>query len=125
MANNPVVWFEIYVEDMGRARKFYESVLGVTLEKLEGPDPSVEMFSFPMQENGAGAAGALVRMAGGPGPGGGTVVYFHCADCAVEAGRVVASGGQLIKDKFSIGEHGHIALASDSEGNMIGFHSPQ
>ena len=27
MKPNPVVWFEIYVQDMARARKFYETVL--------------------------------------------------------------------------------------------------
>jgi len=32
MANNPVVWFEIYVQDMARAKKFYEAVLQVKLE---------------------------------------------------------------------------------------------
>ena len=32
--NNPVIWFEIYVENLPRARAFYESVLGITLENL-------------------------------------------------------------------------------------------
>ena len=27
--NNPVAWFEIYVQDMTRAKAFYESVFGV------------------------------------------------------------------------------------------------
>lgn len=35
--NNPVNWFEIYVSDMTRARKFYESVLGVELSSLTNP----------------------------------------------------------------------------------------
>ena len=34
MTKNPVAWFEIYVTDMARARKFYEAVLGVQLEIL-------------------------------------------------------------------------------------------
>ena len=29
MKANPVVWFEIYVQDMPRAKTFYEKVLGV------------------------------------------------------------------------------------------------
>ena len=37
MANNPVVWFEIYVEDIERAKKFYEDVLQTKLEKLNNP----------------------------------------------------------------------------------------
>ena len=31
MQHNPVGWFEIYVKDMDRATKFYESVLGTKL----------------------------------------------------------------------------------------------
>ena len=34
MQSNPVVWFEIYVQDMDRAKRFYETVLGTTLTKL-------------------------------------------------------------------------------------------
>lgn len=121
MQNNPVGWFEIYVQDMPRAKAFYESVLGIRLEKLEVP--GMELLSFPMQQNGYGATGALVRMEGCPSGGNSTLVYFSCEDCAVEAGRAKASGGQVFKDKFSIGQYGFIALVSDTEGNMIGLHS--
>ncbi len=34
MANNPVNWFEIYVQDINRAKRFYEAVLQVKLESL-------------------------------------------------------------------------------------------
>jgi predicted enzyme related to lactoylglutathione lyase len=37
MEFNPVSWFEIYVQDMARATKFYETVLEVKLEKLTSP----------------------------------------------------------------------------------------
>ena len=56
MQSNPVVWFEIYVNDLPRARKFYESMLGVKLDKLDSSAPETEMYSFPMQQNGPGAA---------------------------------------------------------------------
>lgn len=49
MNRNPVGWFEIYGQDMHRATKFYEAVLGVELMKLESPDPALEMLAFPMQ----------------------------------------------------------------------------
>jgi predicted enzyme related to lactoylglutathione lyase len=32
MENNPVGWFEIYVQDMARAKTFYETVFGSKLE---------------------------------------------------------------------------------------------
>lgn len=35
---NPVTWFEIYVADMARATKFYETVLGLTLSPLGDPN---------------------------------------------------------------------------------------
>ncbi len=34
MTRNPVGWFEIYVQDMDRAKAFYENVLSRTLEAL-------------------------------------------------------------------------------------------
>ena len=125
MNSNPVGWFEIYVDDMSRARKFYETVLSVKLDKLESPaSGSPEMWMFPMREGKPGAAGALAKMKGGPSGGGtSTIVYFTCDDCAVEAGRVASAGGEVMKPKSSIGEHGYIALAIDTEKNIIGLHS--
>ncbi len=120
---NPVGWFEIYVDDMARARAFYEAMLGVTLSALESPE--IEMFAFPMMQEGYGASGALVKMPGFPSGGNSTLVYFSCADCAVEAAKAAAAGGRVQKEKFSIGPYGFIALVTDSEGNMIGLHSMQ
>jgi uncharacterized protein len=123
MSNNPIGWFEIYVQDMGRARAFYDSVFGTRLERLEGPD--IEMWAFPMEPDRPGAPGALVKMEGFPSGGNSTIVYFTCSDCAVEAKRAAESGGRIFKDKFSIGQYGFIALVLDTEGNMIGLHSMQ
>ena len=123
MENNPIGWFEIYVQDMGRARAFYDAVFETRLERLEGPD--IEMWAFPMEPDRPGAPGALVKMEGFPSGGNSTIVYFTCSDCAVEAKRASASGGKICKDKFSIGQYGFIALVLDTEGNMIGLHSMQ
>lgn len=122
---NPVRWFEIYVQDMPRARAFYETVLAQALTPLNSPgdSPGVDMLAFPMLMDRGGASGALVRMDGVPSGGNSTLVYFGCADCAVEAGRVKKAGGQVQREKFSIGEYGFIALAVDTEGNMFGLHS--
>jgi predicted enzyme related to lactoylglutathione lyase len=123
MKHNPVNWFEIYVQDMARARKFYESVFQLKLEKINNPE--VEMWNFPMEVGRFGAGGALVKMKGVHSGGNSTIIYFICNDCAVEAGRVITSGGRIHKPKMSIGEYGFIALAYDTEGNMIGLHSMQ
>lgn len=119
--NNPVGWFEIYVQDMARARAFYESVLQARLERLDAPD--IEMWVFPMDMHCTGASGALVRMPGVESGANSVLVYFTCEDCAAQAGRVSDAGGKVVKEKFSIGQYGHIALVNDTEGNMIGLHS--
>jgi len=121
MVNNPVGWFEIYVQDMPRAKAFYEKVFQVKLEELKAPD--IEMWSFPMQMDKSGASGALVHMKGVPSGGNSTLVYFSCEDCAVEAARVTQAGGKIQNPKMSIGEYGFIALVVDTEGNMFGVHS--
>jgi predicted enzyme related to lactoylglutathione lyase len=124
MAKNPVGWFEIYVNEMPRARKFYESVLGVQLEKLGDPnDSTINMMAFPSDMESYGASGALVHMDGFPAGGNSTLVYFACDDCAVEESRVAGTGGQVQRPKMSIGEYGFISLAVDTEGNMFGLHS--
>lgn len=126
MKNNPVAWFEIYVQDMSRARSFYEAVFQGTLTHLPAPavegEEGLEMWAFPSSVDGPGAAGALVRAPGCP-SGGSTMVYFTCDDCAEEGSRAAAHGGKVVRDKMSIGPYGFIVLVEDTEGNMIGLHS--
>jgi predicted enzyme related to lactoylglutathione lyase len=121
MKPNPVGWFEIYVQDMERAKQFYEAVFQTELTKLE--NPNVELWGFPMEMNQMGAAGALVKIEGCSSGGNSVLVYFSCVDCAVEEARIVPNGGVIHRSKFSIGEYGFIALAVDTEGNMFGLHS--
>lgn len=129
MKSNPVVHFEIYVQNMERAKGFYESVLAIKLEKFPAPTAEMnrEMWFFPMDKetgmNTYGAGGMLVKMEGVPSGCGGTLVYFACEDCAIGAARAAENGGSIVKEKTSIGEHGFFALVHDTEGNMIGLHS--
>ena len=123
MESNPVRWFEIYVQDTGRAKSFYESVFQLKLEKLDSPE--LDIWAFPMLMDKTGTSGALVKMEGFSSGGNSTLVYFGCADCSVEATRVIQFGGQIQREKTSIGQYGFIALAYDTEGNMFGLHSMQ
>ncbi len=127
MPNNPVRWFEIYVQDTGRARRFYESVFKTKLQKLQTPatlqSPSMELWSFPSNMDHPGCSGARVKMEGVSAAGVGTVVYFASEDCSIEEKRVLESGGAIQRSKTSIGEYGFITLAVDPEGNIFGIHS--
>ena len=123
MKGNPVGWFEIYVQDMKRAKKFYESLFDAKLEELKSPAGELEMWSFPGDTNAYGTPGALVKMTDATSGGLGTLVYFMCEDCAVQEAKVPRLGGSIHRKKMSIGQYGFITLALDTEGNMIGLHS--
>lgn len=122
---NAVCWFEIYVNDMDRAKKFYSTVLNIDLQDappMEGM-PDMKMAFFEWVENAPNAAGALVKMNDMPAGPGGTMVYFQCDDCSAEESRVEGAGGKVYQSKFPIGEHGFCSICADSEGNTFGLHS--
>ena len=111
---NPVGWFEIYVNDMARAKKFYEAVFQTNLTSLSDPSanemPTEEMWAFQADYNNYGASGTLVKMEGFKGgiPSS-TLVYFSCNDCSIEEKRAQENGGKVEKSKFSIGQYGFIS----------------
>lgn len=121
MRNNPVAWFEIYVQDMSRAKTFYEGVFDTKLRKLDAD--GIDIWMFDMDGTAFGASGALIRFDGMPSGGNSTLVYFRCEDCAVESARVEVLGGKVQRPKMSIGEWGFVALVLDTEGNLFGLHS--
>ena len=121
MDENPIRWFEIYVQDMERAKAFYATLFDYQFKNLEAP--GMEMWAFPDEMGKYGAAGSLVKMDAVPSGGGGTLVYFGTEDCSRPESMVEQAGGRVFKPKMSIGPHGFISLVYDTEGNLIGLHS--
>jgi predicted enzyme related to lactoylglutathione lyase len=122
--HNMVCWFEIYVNDMERAKKFYNTILD--LEIVDANMPGMEMAFFPWVENAPNASGALIKMEGAKTEGIATLstmVYFQCEDCGVEESRVEVAGGKVHQPKYAIGEHGFCSICIDTEGNTFGLHS--
>jgi uncharacterized protein len=121
--SNAVGWFDIYVDDIDRATKFYEAVLQQKLKDLSDPTGETKMRSFEGDMTAYGAAGALVYAKHAKPGAGGTAVYFSVDDCAVEEARIAAAGGKVLRPKFSIGEFGWVTMCMDSEGNVFGLSS--
>lgn len=121
MRGNAISWFEIYVQDISRAKAFYEIVFETRLQKLTDANP--ELWAFPGDVNTYGCNGALAFVPGFPSGGNSVIVYFACEDCAVQAARAANAGGSIVREKMSIGPHGFIALVRDTEGTLIGLHS--
>ena len=118
---NPVHWFEISVNDMDRAKKFYENVLDLQLglNRVE----STLMAWFPTTEGGAGCSGALLNSEGRAPSHDGTMIYFSVPDIEAVLARVEAAGGRTLTPRTDIGEYGFYAYFEDSEGNRVGLHS--
>lgn len=119
--HNAIRWFEIHVQDMPRARAFYERVFGRPLQQLSASGP--EIWAFAGHPDGSGAPGALVRMEGVASGGNSVTVYFASDDCAVEHARALEVGGTSILPKTAIPPFGCVALVGDPDGNRIGIHS--
>lgn len=128
MEKNTICWFEIYVDDLERAKKFYSEVLGTQFHDMPSPGgDEFKMSCFSSSEN-QGVSGALVQMkeARINNPANtSTLVYFPCNDCSVEESRIEKAGGKVHCPKMSIGEHGFISIGVDTENNTFGLYSMQ
>ena len=124
MKNNPVTWFEIYVDDIDRAKKFYETVFCKEMMDMTVPEGmNMKMTAFPYEKDSPCTTGALVHSADMKAGGNSTLVYFETEDCLAEQNRVEQAGGKVFQPKFVIGQYGFCALCFDTEGNMFGLHS--
>ncbi len=117
---NPVNWFEIPVNDLARAKSFYESVLGIEITESEmGPN---KMGSFPMEMGAAGSAGTLVKGDGYKPSHDGSLVYIHVDKIDPTLEAINVAGGKTLMPRMDIGRHGFIAHFQDTEGNRVALH---
>lgn len=122
MEHNLVAWFEIPVNDMDRAKAFYEKVFNIEINVQDFG--GVLMGWFPGQGDIPGASGSLVKQETYIPSQEGTLVYFHSPDLADELGRVEAAGGVVTQEKTLISEEiGYMGVALDTEGNRIALYS--
>jgi len=122
MKHNMVGWFEIPVNDMDRAKAFYEAVFKVDIQIVDFG--GMLMGWFPYEEGKEGAAGTLIKQDKYIPSQEGTLVYFICEDVQNELDRIEAAGGKLYQPKTQISpEHGFMAAFIDTEGNRVALHS--
>lgn len=118
--SNPVVYFEIPVEDLNRAIKFYAAVFDFEFEQatIDGN----EMALFPFNKEEAGISGALAKGDIYKPTKEGVLVYFKTENIDKTLKLAAANGGQMLYPKTSNGELGFVAEFQDSEGNRIALH---
>ena len=120
---NAIVWFDIPTADFDRAVSFYSTILG---EPINVSEHMGEKLGFFRMDPEGGVGGDLVPPGGDNMPSKtGTRVYLNCEGKLDEViSRVEPAGGKVVHPKFSIGEPGWIAFIEDTEGNIVGLHSP-
>jgi uncharacterized protein len=114
-------WFEIPATNFNRAKAFYETVLGRTIDPMVmGPTTMGFLSSDP---NAVG--GAIVYSEDAEPSTLGTTVYLNGGDdLAPMLSRVERAGGSIAVPKTEIGnDFGFFAHFIDTEGNKVGLHS--
>ena len=119
-----ISWFEIPVQDINRAQKFYETIFDITMIPLDLVQ--IKMRLFPI-ENPMNIGGALVhniefyKSSSKEGP----LVYLNGnPDLKIILDRIESSGGKIMVPKTQISpDHGFMSVFIDTEGNRIALHS--
>lgn len=121
MKDNVLNWFELAVDDLPRAKAFYETILNEKLEEVAGSSLPMAIFPYdPMK----GVGGSLTKMKEMKPGAGGTIIYLNVeGDLDGVLSRIPAAGGTVLKGRTDIPPHGFIGIFEDSEGNVVGLHS--
>lgn len=120
---NVIVWADIPVADMDRARKFYSAVLQLPVDLVPGMDG----IALPKTDDQMSVAFDLVKHETAvPGSGSGSTVYLGAnGDIQGMAERIVAAGGTILQPPTDMGEMvGTVGFFLDTEGNRLGMHEP-
>jgi len=119
-----IAYFQIPADDVGRARKFYHSLLGWKIE----PDASLDDKSLEWQniETGEPKEGTM-NMGGlykrmGPGP---IMNFVEVEEIEKVLSRVEKLGGKVMMPLDTIKSVGLVAVIRDTEGNVIGLWKPE
>jgi predicted enzyme related to lactoylglutathione lyase len=120
---NTVVWFDMPVQDLDRAIRFYSAVLAAPIQKQQ-----YSGMAFAVLPHSEGAvSGCLTtncqdddNKPSSHGP----LLYLNCQGRLDEAIAAVATGGgKMLQPRHPIGPYGFRAVVLDSEGNRIALHS--
>lgn len=120
---NKVVHFEIPVDDLGRAKKFY-SIFDWELQDIPGDMKYTTVTTVPVDEKympkevGGINGGMFKRKKDGPT---GPVVTINVDSIVEFAKKIKASGGKMTMGKTEIPQMGFYAYFTDTEGNVVGL----
>jgi predicted enzyme related to lactoylglutathione lyase len=113
-----VVHFALYADDIARARRFYQAVLGWSFADTGLPEPTLDI-AFPSESGDPAVQGHLAtRFLAGP-----RVTGFECTveveSAEAVAQLVVAHGGKILLEGHFVPGIGQLIRFEDPEGNVV------
>jgi predicted enzyme related to lactoylglutathione lyase len=120
---NTLNWFEISVNDIARAKKFYETIFSITMEEMDMM--GMKMAMFPYEPMGGKLSGALAQSDMHKPSADGVKIYLNGnPDLDVVLSKVEAAGGKITMPKGKISDEiGYMGFFVDTEGNAVALHS--
>lgn len=120
---NCLNWFEIPVEDLQRAKQFYEKIFAIQMS--EDTILGMQMAFFPSEHGNGKVGGALVKSELHKSNTEGVLVYLNAnPDLSDVLQRIEEEGGVILMYKTMLTPGaGFTAMFLDTEGNRIALHS--
>jgi hypothetical protein len=117
-----VVHFEIPADNLARAKKFYSTVFGWSLDEFPEMEYTIARTTDSDQngmpkEPGAINGGMLQRQDPVKAP----VITISVDNMDQAAATIEKNGGKIIRPKMAVGEMGFAAYFKDTEGNVVGL----
>jgi len=114
-------YFDLSVQDVGRARAFFEAVLGWKFEKFEMPYEYFRIKAGPDSEQGID--GGIGSISDAPQSGGKpmTQITVPVADLDKVIADVIGAGGRVVEQRFPIPGIGWYATCAEPNGLMFGL----
>ncbi len=117
-----VVHFEIPADNLARAKKFYSTVFGWTLNEFPEMEYTIartvesDQNGMP-KKPGAINGGMLQRQDPVKTP----VITISVDNMDQAAATIEKNGGKIIRPKMPVGDMGFAAYFKDTEGNVVGL----
>ena len=121
-----VVHFEIPVDDLARAKKFYSSIFGWELQDYQFAEGMtytgvrtvpVDEKTYMPKEPGAINGGMTQRSKEVSAP----IITIHVSSIEEYIKKIESAGGKTVMPKGEVPDMGFYAYVNDSEGNVIGL----
>ncbi|WP_163141489.1 VOC family protein [Bacillus sp. 22-7] len=123
-----LVHFEVHVDDMERAKKFYGEVFGWSFQDWSEYAGMPYYGAVTGNDEEPGINGALMQRQGPP-PGDNQAINGYSCTIGVEdydaaEGRILENGGTVALPKYALPGMAWQGYYKDTEGNILGIHQP-